>query len=159
MRRPVLAFLACVPLLAAACSPVVNQRGYLPDPDKVASVQIGVDDKQSVEARLGTPSSVGTFQSDVCYYISSKEEQEAFYWPETTERNVLAISFDASGKVAAVDHYDLNNGKEIALTDRETPTRGREMSILQQLFSNISHGYGSGGDSASSGGSTPSGGQ
>lgn len=153
MRRPIQTFLlmACV-LAAAACSPVRNQRGYLPDPDKVAAIQAGVDDKMSVMERLGSPTNVGTFQSDTWYYISSKEEQTAFYWPETTERKVLAITFDPSGKVATVENYDLSNGKQVALVDRETPTHGREMTVLQQLFSNIGRGVGAAGGDQSPGG-------
>ena len=129
----------------------------MPDEEKVASIQAGVDDKTSVMERLGSPTNVGTFQTDVWYYISSREEQTSFYMPETIDRKVLAITFDASGKVANIENYTLEHGKQIAFVDRETPTRGKEMTLLQQLFGNIGRGIGGVGDQGT--GSTPSGGQ
>jgi outer membrane protein assembly factor BamE (lipoprotein component of BamABCDE complex) len=129
-------------LVSAACAPVVSQRGYIPDQEKVASIQVGVDDKATVEDRLGTPTNIATFDGDVWYYISSKEEQFAFFDPETTERTILAISFDAEGKVSNLEKYGLEDGQVVAVVDRETPTRGRELSFLQQMFGNIGRGLG-----------------
>jgi outer membrane protein assembly factor BamE (lipoprotein component of BamABCDE complex) len=129
-------------LLSTACAPVVSQRGYIPDQEKLASIQVGVDDKATVEDRLGTPTNIATFDGDVWYYISSVEEQFAFFDPETTERNILAISFDAEGKVSNLEKYTLEDGQVVAIVDRETPTRGRELSFLQQMFGNIGRGIG-----------------
>ena len=136
-------------LAGTACAPVVSQRGYIPDQEKVASIQVGVDDKSTVEERLGTPTNVATFDGDVWYYISSTEEQFAFFEPETTERHILAVTFDGTGKVTNLEKYGLEDGQVVAIVDRETPTRGRELSFLQQMFGNL--GRGLGGDAASPG--------
>jgi outer membrane protein assembly factor BamE (lipoprotein component of BamABCDE complex) len=146
MRRGLqLSFSLTVALLvSAACAPVVSQRGYIPDQEKLDSIQVGVDDKATVEDRLGTPTNIATFDGDAWYYISSTEEQFAFFDPETTERRILAISFDAEGKVSNIEKYSLEDGQVVAMVDRETPTRGRELSFLQQMFGNIGRGIGGG---------------
>lgn len=141
LRRPLLACAVAAAGLAA-CAPVVSQRGYIPDQERVATIQVGVDDKQTIEERLGTPSNIATFDSDTWYYISSVEEQMAFFGPETVKRDILAISFDATGRVAAVEHYGLKDGQVVAFSDRETPTKGRELTFLQQMFGNIGRGVG-----------------
>jgi outer membrane protein assembly factor BamE (lipoprotein component of BamABCDE complex) len=123
----------------------VSQRGYIPDQEKLSAIQVGIDDKSSVEERLGTPTNVATFDGDVWYYISSTEEQFAFFDPETTERQILAVSFDKDGKVTSLDKYGLEDGVVVAMVDRETPTRGRELSFLQQMFGNIGRGIGGAG--------------
>jgi len=131
MRRPFFAFTV---LLVAGCVPVVNQRGYLPDPAGEAAIKVGADTETSVQARLGDPSTRATFGSDSWYYISSLERQLAFFDPKTENRSILAIRFDKDGKVQAVKHYSLKDGHVIAFETRTTPARGRELTFLQQLF-------------------------
>jgi hypothetical protein len=41
--------------LAVGCTPVINQRGYLPDPIGEAAIRVGSDTKASVQDRLGDP--------------------------------------------------------------------------------------------------------
>ena len=43
------------------CSPTVDQRGNLPDPDKLAKICPGATTKDEVVKILGTPSSIGVF--------------------------------------------------------------------------------------------------
>ncbi len=135
MVRPFL--LGAALLFIAACTPVVNQRGYLPDPQVVQSITVGKDTKTSVSDRLGNPSTSATFSNDVWYYISSREEQLAFFEPVVQSRDVLAIEFDKQGQVADVRHYSLKDGRIVAFATRETPTKGRELTIIQQLFNAV----------------------
>ena len=34
----------------------------------------------------------------------------------------------------------LDDGQDVAMSDRETPTRGRELTILEQLLGNVGRG-------------------
>ncbi len=106
VRSPVIscpAFFA-VPAVAmlVGCVPVENQRGYVPDQQAVASVKVGTDTKDTVSRKLGDPSTAATFGNDVWYYMSAHVEQNAFFAPHATERNILAVEFTKDGKVA--DH-------------------------------------------------------
>lgn len=128
----------CTALLTtAACAPIRNVRGYIPDNEKVASVKVGEDTRDTVQDKLGTPSSSAAFGDPVWYYISSEDERYAFFQPDTTSRQILAVQFNEDGKVAEMRRYGLEDGKVVDLVSRETPTRGREMSLLQSLFGGI----------------------
>ena len=61
--------------------------------------------------------------------------------PEIVSRNVVAISFDKESEVVkSVNSYTLKDGKVIAFNGRETPTRGRELTILEQILGNVGRG-------------------
>jgi outer membrane protein assembly factor BamE (lipoprotein component of BamABCDE complex) len=56
-----------------------------------------------------------------------------------TRRDVTAVVFAKGGdKVADIRTYTLKDGRVIAYNDRETPTRGREMTVIEQLLGSIS---------------------
>ncbi|MGH6887855.1 MAG: outer membrane protein assembly factor BamE [Rhizomicrobium sp.] len=131
MRRPLLLVSA---LLLAGCVPVVSQRGYLPDPAGEASIRPGADTETTVQARLGDPSTRAVFGGDSWYYISSIEKQLAFFDPKIQTRSIFAIHFDKDGKVVNTRHYSLKDGHVVAFESRTTPARGRELTLLQQLF-------------------------
>jgi outer membrane protein assembly factor BamE (lipoprotein component of BamABCDE complex) len=116
------------------CVPVINQRGYLPDPVGEASIRPGADTETTVQARLGDPSTRAVFGSDSWYYISSVEKQLAFFDPKIERRSILAVHFDKDGKVRDIKHFSLKDGHVIAFEARTTPARGRELTFLQQLF-------------------------
>jgi len=131
MRRTLLALTA---LLVMGCTPVTNARGYLPDPDAEKSIGIGKDTKTRVQQRLGFPSTEATFNGDAWYYISSVEKEIAFFHPTVQSRAILAVYFDKDGKVTDMKHYSLRDGHVVAFESRVTPTKGRELTFLQQLF-------------------------
>lgn len=117
-----------------ACAPVIDQRGYLPDPQVEASIKNGADTKTSVQDRLGNASTAATFGGDAWYYISSTEKQVAFFTPTVLKRSITAVYFDQNNKVTGVRHYGLADGHVISFEKRETPARGRELTFLQQLL-------------------------
>jgi len=133
MRKTVLVLAA---LAVFGCTPVVNQRGYLPDPDAEKKITVGKDTKTSIQQGLGFPSTEATFTQagDAWYYITSIEKQVAFFDPTVTSRAILAVYFDKDGKVTDLKHYSLRDGHVVAFETRETPSKGRELTFLQQLF-------------------------
>jgi len=129
------------PLLLAAgltaCSPRVDQRGNLLDPDSVLAVQPGVHSKDQVAQLLGTPSTVATFDDKTWYYISKRTETTAFFAPDITDQQVLVVRFDDADLVEKVKLYGMDDAYEIEPVDRTTPTYGQTLTVLQQLFGNI----------------------
>jgi outer membrane protein assembly factor BamE (lipoprotein component of BamABCDE complex) len=121
----------------AACSPRIDQRGNLVDPDAVLAVQPGVQTKDQVAQLLGTPSASATFDDKTWYYISKREETTAFFPPDVTDQQVLVVKFDDADLVETVKIYGMNDAYEIEPVDRTTPTYGQRLTILQQLFGNI----------------------
>lgn len=125
---------------AAGCEATINPRGYLPDPQLSQKIRVGVDTKASVQANLGSPSTMGTFNDSVWYYISTTQEDFLFFRPEELDRKVVAVTFGADERVAAVKELGPADGVEVAFSDEETPSRGRELTFLQQIFGNVGRG-------------------
>ncbi|MCG5239168.1 outer membrane protein assembly factor BamE [Azospirillum doebereinerae] len=124
-------------LAASGCAPTVATRGNLTDPELVAELQPGQSRRDDVAAVLGTPTSVGTFDPNVWYYIGQKTEKTAFFQPEVVERRVVIVRFDDAGTVREIKKLDKSNGQDIEMVDRSTPTAGREMSFLEQMMGNV----------------------
>lgn len=134
--RPLL--LACVTAVAlGACTPMVDTRGNLPDDDKLALIKPGRQNREDISSMLGTPSNTSSFGDETWYYISSRTETFAFFAPEEVDRKVVAIEFDPRGIVRQVKTYGLQDGKQVEMVDRETPTAGKELSVLEQLLGNV----------------------
>ena len=131
---PARILILCALTLLIACTPVINQRGYLEDKELEASVHPGTDTKTSVQDKLGYASTTATFGNDAWYYISQTEKQVAFFSPTIQQRSILAIYFDKGGKVTGLQHYALAQGHLVSLESRTTPARGRELTFLQQLL-------------------------
>ena len=129
-------FLASVAALTA-CSPRIDQRGNLLDPDAVLAVKPGIQTKEQVAQLLGTPSTVATFDDKTWYYISKRTTTTAFFAPDITDQQVLVLKFNDSDVVEKVQLYGMDDAYEIEPVSRTTPTYGQKLTILQQLFGNI----------------------
>ena len=123
--------------LVSACNPTLRSHGFRYADGEVPELTPGEDTRASVLQRLGNPSTRGTFETDTWYYISATREYLAYLRPDTRERRIIAVRFDEEGVVEAVDEYGMEDGRVVALVDRETPTRGRELTILEQLLGNV----------------------
>lgn len=129
--------LAAFLTLAAACAPMKETRGYVPDDVLLGELRPGVHDKNSVASLLGSPSSVGTFDSATWYYITRKTEQLAFFAEEIVDQQVVAVDFDDEGVLTGVRRFTLDDANDVQLVERQTPSRGKELTVLQQIFGNI----------------------
>ena len=124
-----------------ACVPITSYSGFQAIENRPGDVKVGEDTKSTVMDKLGSPSASSTFDPNVWFYISQVTDRVAFYKPRVAKRDVVAITFDkADEHVVAVNTFTLKDGKVIAYNGRETPTRGRELSILEQLLGNLGRG-------------------
>jgi len=128
---------ACATVGLSACGNNVQLRGNTPDPEDIAVIQPGVQSRQDVIDLLGSPSTVSTFQDRKWYYIGQKTEEIAFMKPSVIDRQVLVVTFDEGGLVEGTQIYGMDDAQDIEPVDRETPTEGRDLTLLQQLFGNI----------------------
>lgn len=136
MRRAVLAALSSA-LLLAACSKDVEQRGFVMNQDIVAELRPGVQTRDAVRRAMGSPSSVAPFDKDLWYYIGETQESVSFFEPTVTERHILILKFDDAGTLQSVRRLDGNDARAVQIVERETPTAGHELTILQQLLGNV----------------------
>lgn len=136
-RDRVLAVAGLGALAAAGCAPTYSNHGFAPQVAALEEIEAGADTRGSVLRKLGRPSSTGSFETDVWYYVASRMEHFAFYQPEVVERTVVAVRFDDVGLVQTVNRFGLEDGQIVDLKTDTTPTYGRELTLLQQLFSNV----------------------
>lgn len=139
-------------LLSSACTRVSDHQGYLADEALISAVQPGVDNRDSVLGTLGRPSFTGQFNENDWYYVSRTTKNLAFNKPQPQRQTILRVQFDAAGNVTAVDRRGLEQVVSISPSGDETPTLGRDRSILEELFGNIG-AVGSGMAPGQSGGS------
>ena len=132
------AILLLATLTLAACVSTRAQHGYVPERGETAlEAEPGVDTKESVLARYGEPSVRPAMFDDVWYYVSSASNSRAFYKTETTRRAVTAFAFADDGSVFEVATFALEDGRPIDIVSRTTPTRGKELSFLEQLIGGV----------------------
>jgi len=124
-------------LVASGCSPIVNTHGYSPVSADVSTLAVGSDTKASVLELLGEPISKGVEGDNSWYYVSYTVRTFAFFPPKITDRQILAISFNGAGRVAAVNTYGLENGIVVDLNTGETVTGGQSLSFWQQMLGNV----------------------
>lgn len=121
----------------SGCAPTYVNHGFAPQIAELDALAAGVDTRGSVLRKLGRPSSTGTFDGDVWYYVASRTEKFAFYEPKVVDRTIAVVRFDEGGLVTQVNRYGLEDGKIVDLVTATTPTYGRELTVMQQLFGNI----------------------
>lgn len=135
VRRPIVVVTCAI--LLGSCSPILQTRGNTPDPILLGQIERGELSRDDIANMLGSPSSIATFGEETWYYISKQTETVAFFEPEILDQQVVAIAFDDSGIVASVSTYGLDDAQNIEPSNRVTPTGGRELTILEQLFGNL----------------------
>lgn len=128
---------ALIAVSLAACTPRSATRGSIPTEQQIEMVVPGVHGRDDVHSILGTPSVVSTFDENTWYYIGRRTTQYAFFRRKTAEQQVLIVRFGRDGRLDKISRLDENDGREVALVERETPSAGRKLGILQQLFSNL----------------------
>ena len=82
-----MASVALASLLAACTWPQVV-RGNLPEADSVADVQPGISTKADVTRLMGSPSSIGAFDTNTWYYISRRVEHQTLQDDDLIEQRV-----------------------------------------------------------------------
>jgi outer membrane protein assembly factor BamE (lipoprotein component of BamABCDE complex) len=129
--------LALAVVMLAACDNIADLRGFAPTPGTVDKLEVGTQSREDVQRLVGSPSSVATFNPNVWYYISEKQE----YWgpsrPWISEQSVIQITFNESGRVQNIKYFDLKDAQNITMVARITPTSGKELTVLEQILGNV----------------------
>lgn len=137
-------------IIISACSPKVENRGYVKNADWKDAVIVGKSSKQDVLEKIGSPSAKSSFGEETWYYISGRKEAVAFLKPSLVEQEVVDIKFDEKDMVIAINIHSKDDAKDIALIKRTTPTEGHSLSFIDQTLGNLGrfNKPSSGGDSS-----------
>ncbi len=143
MRSPfrTRSFIAAVAIVGiaglSACSPRVAQRGAMPDIDAIAAIVPNKTTKSEVERSLGSPSSINMYGEETWMYVGETTETIAFFERDVNERSVLLVSFRDDGVVKDVLQHGLDAARNIEPVERETPTVGKDMTVIEQMMGNV----------------------
>ncbi len=132
-----LAGITALALASTGCTRLRTHQGYIGDETLIQAVQVGVDNKQSVQATLGRPTFVGQFDQNDWYYYGRDSRQLAFSEPKAVAQSVFHVRFDSAGNVAAVNRSGLEKIAKISPEGDKTPTLGRERGFFEEFFGNI----------------------
>ena len=121
----------------SACVSMKEHRGFVLDQQLVDSIQVGVDNKASVEKTLGRPSFTGQFNANDWYYISEQTGQVAFQTPRIKKSEIVRVRFDPAGNVTAVTKADQKQIARVGPMKGKTPTLGQSKSLIEEIFGNI----------------------
>ncbi len=103
-----------------------------------------VGDRHQVDRprqRLGTPSTAATFDPNTWYYVDQTATKFAYQPPKVDPAQRHRRSASATTRRSRRSRSTiLKDGYKIAYNKRETPTRGRELSVLEQILGNLGRG-------------------
>ncbi len=129
--------LSVLSFATVACQARIDTHGFMPDRTLIDQIEAGKQNRQTVAQILGSPSTISTFDANIWYYITQQTKNYAFFKPEIIDQTVLVVAFDDGGTVAEVRQYTIEDGLIVDPVTRKTPTVGKELTILQQLFGNV----------------------
>lgn len=126
--------------LLSACNPIVSYHGF----NNIEGMRLWAKKntilKKELIARFGPASFIDRDSLgegiESYYYVSFKKERFAFFKPEVTKRHIMALHF-LNNQFIDYAEYSLDDGHNIKLISDKTPTYGKELSVIQQILSNV----------------------
>ena len=139
MRRLIATFAIAAILAVAnvACAPRTANRGNIPTVSQLEKLKVGEHSKVYVRGILGTPSTFGTFDKDVWYYIGRRIEKWAFFDEKVLEQQIVVVYFDPKGTIEHIQTYDKSDSREVEIVEGKTATSGHKLSVIEQIIGNL----------------------
>jgi outer membrane protein assembly factor BamE (lipoprotein component of BamABCDE complex) len=120
-----------------ACSTIYRNHGYVPTDDELATVEVGVDTRETVTEKIGRPTASGLLNDVGWFYVQSRWAYRGAFEPREIDRQVVAVTFAESGTVENVERFGLERGKVVPLSRRVTESSVKGLSVIQQLLGSI----------------------
>lgn len=136
-RQHLIALALTVPLLAAGCTHVYRNHGYIPPQESLSQVVIGQTTQADLEGMIGHPSAQGLLAGSSWYYVGSRWEYFGAREPREIERQVMAIRFNEGGTVANIETFGLERGRVVVLSQRVTDSGIEGAGLIRQLLGNV----------------------
>lgn len=121
----------------AACTPVIRNHGYVPAPQELALLEVGVDTRDTVNEKIGRPSTSGLLNDEGWYYVQSQYRLVGPREPKEIDRKVLAVTFNEAGVVENIAVFGLEDGQVVEISRRVTETNIKNVSVITQLLGNF----------------------
>lgn len=132
-----LALMVAGVVFLASCAAVYQNHGYVPTDEELALIEVGRDNRETVEATLGRPSSQGLLNDVGWFYVQSRWKNFGAMQPKEIDRQVVSITFTEEGVVENIERFGLEDGQAVAISRRVTDSNIKGMGFLKQLLGNI----------------------
>jgi len=132
-----LALMVAGVVFLASCAAVYQNHGYVPTDEELALIEVGRDNRETVEATLGRPSGQGLLNDVGWFYVQSRWKNFGAMQPKEVDRQVVSITFTEDGVVENVERFGLEKGQVVAISRRVTDSNIKGMGFLKQLLGNI----------------------
>ncbi len=115
----------------------VQARGNRVDPDQLAQLVPGTSTRGDANALLGSPTTRAAFDDDTWIYISELTKPVIGATNAVQDQKTVTLVFDRAGVLRRIDKKGMEDGVDVDVVSRTTPTPGNESSFLQQLLGNV----------------------
>ncbi|GAB4291961.1 MAG: outer membrane protein assembly factor BamE [Roseovarius sp.] len=129
--------LAVALALTAACTAQYENHGYVPPPEDLAKLTVGVDTRATVDEVIGAPSASGLLSEGTYYYVRSRVRTYGPRRPQVVDRKVVAISFNPDDTIKNIETFGLQDGMVVPISRRVTDSSVVDNGLLRQIFRNI----------------------
>ncbi len=116
----------------------IDRHGHIFTDIDLQQIQAGMS-KDQVRVVLGTPDTTSAIGGGAYYYVSSTRRTRPASRPKVIDRKILAVYFDEQDSVTQVANYGLKDGIVFDFIKGETPSRGKELTAVEQIFGNITN--------------------
>lgn len=120
--------------VVAACSTIYRNHGYVPTEDELATIEVGVDTRETVTEKVGRPTASGLLNDVGWFYVQSRFAYRGAFEPREIDRQVVSITFSESGTVENIERFGLERGKVVPLSRRVTETNVKGLGFIRQLL-------------------------
>ena len=121
----------------AACAGQYRNHGYMPLPEDVDALIVGVDTRDSILEVMGVPSTGGVLTDDALYYVRSLMHHRGYVRPNEINRDLLVLSFDKRQVLSNVERFGIEKGQLVRLEHRVTEAPGGDRSVLKRIIGSI----------------------
>ena len=140
MRTILLLLLCLTSISVASCSVIETPRtlrGNKVDPDVLKELVVGTSTKADASSLIGSPSARAAFDDNRWIYISETTRTRIGRTPGIMAQDVTVLTFDQGGVLRAIQRLNQDDGRDVSIASRATPSPGSEASFLGQLLGNV----------------------
>ncbi|OIN85391.1 MAG: hypothetical protein AUJ12_09590 [Alphaproteobacteria bacterium CG1_02_46_17] len=124
-------------ILPVACTPQVATRGNLLEDYQMKEVLPGIDTRDDVIRKIGSPTTVAPFDDNTWYYMGQRTEKKGILDPKIVEERIIVVTFNAEDGMVDKILQRQDGREDVPVVQRTTPTSGNDYTFIQQMLGNI----------------------
>ena len=125
-------------ILTTSCLSRVEKRGYSFELSDHHLVKKGISNKETVVRLMGSPTFTSEIDNEELWiYYSEEVRKLLFLKPKIKKRKIITISFDKTNIANQIQHYSLDDGKNLSFSSKHTEVKAINEGFWSDIFGNI----------------------